>query len=454
VNYADFLDAKTQLKGGNGFKPLWIPDLLFDFQKFLVDWSLINGRTAMFADCGMGKTLMQLVWAENVVKKTNKNVLILAPLAVTAQTVQEGEKFGIKCTQSRDGKVKDKITITNYEQLHKFNSADFVGVVCDESSILKSFKGSYCQEIISFMRKMPYRLLATATPSPNDFVELGRSSEALGFLGAMDMMNKFFKNDQNNSKVGRFQGEVVKWRLKGHAEKPFWRWVCSWARACRKPSDLGFKDDDFILPPKEEFEHVVESKQLADGFLFALPARGLKEQREENRRTINERCEKVAEIVNGTDQPALVWANLNAEGDLLESLIPDSIQVAGKHSDDAKVDRLMSFAQGKSRVLVTKPKIGAWGLNFQHCNRMTFFPSHSFEQMYQGVRRCWRFGQKRPVRIDLITTEGEGRILKNLKRKAEQADEMFENLVAEMNNVLSINRTSKFTKKVEVPSWL
>jgi hypothetical protein len=270
----------------------------------------------------------------------------------------------------------------------------------------------------------------------------------------MDMLNRFFKNDQNNSATGRQRGEVAKWRFKGHAEEPFWRWVCSWARAVRKPSDLGYDDGRFILPPLEEVDHLVEAKTLPDGMLFALPAVGLKEQREERRRTIRERCEKVAELVNDTGQPALVWCHLNEEGDLLESLIPDCVQVKGADTDERKEDRMIAFADGRARVLVTKPKIGAWGLNFQHCAHVTVFPSHSFEQYYQGIRRCWRFGQDRPVRVDVIETEGDQDVLKNLQRKARQADEMFSNLVREMNQVLHISRARPFTKQEIVPSWL
>jgi len=242
--------------------------------------------------------------------------------------------------------------------------------------------------------------------------------------------------------------------LKGHAEVPFWRWVCSWARAIRRPSDLGFDDRAFTLPALNEVEHLVEAQTLAEGMLFAMPAQGLQEQREERRRTVQERCERVAELVNRTGQPALVWCHLNDEGDLLEKLIPDAVQVSGSDSDERKEDRLEAFAEGRARVLITKPKIGAWGLNFQHCNHITFFPSHSFEQYYQAVRRCWRFGQKREVTVDIVTTEGERGVMRNLQRKAAQADTMFSHLVAEMNHSLAIERANNHTKTMEVPKWL
>jgi len=453
-DYSAFLHAKTQAGADSGFAPVWQPDFLFDFQQAIVDWAVRKGRAAIFADCGLGKTAMGLTWASNVARKTARPVLYLTPLAVASQTVREADKFGIDATHSRDGSAGGHIVVANYERLHYFNAADFAGVVCDESSILKSFAGQRRGEITAFMRKVPYRLLQTATAAPNDYIELGTSSEALGYMGHMDMLNRFFKNDLNNSATGRMRGEVIKWRLKGHAEEPFWRWVCSWARAIRRPSDLGFDDTAFRLPPLNEVEHLVEAQQLPEGMLFALPAVGLKEQREERRRTVEERCEMVAELVNHTDQPALVWCHLNDEGDELERRIPDAVQVSGSDSDERKEERLEAFADGRARVLITKPKIGAWGLNFQHCNHVTFFPSHSFEQYYQAVRRCWRFGQRRAVRVDIVTTEGERGVMRNLQRKAEQADEMFSRLVLEMNHALAIERANKMTRQMEVPAWL
>lgn len=452
--YDEFLQRKAQIDGEHGFAPVWMPDFLFDFQASLVEWAILKGRAAIFADCGLGKTPMELVWAENVCRKTGGNVLLLTPLAVTRQVADEAVKFGIAAQVSRDGAVHCGITIANYEKLHLFNASDFVGIACDESSILKSYSGATRGAITAFARKLPYRLLATATAAPNDFTELGTSSEALGYLGHMDMLARFFKNDLNNSAQGRFAGQVIKWRLKGHAELPFWRWVCSWARAIRKPSDLGFDDARFILPPLIENEHIVAADTIAPGMLFAMPAAGLDEQREERRRTIGERCEQVAALVNKTSEPALVWCHLNDEGAELRRVIPDAIEVSGADSDDKKEDKLLAFAGGRARVLITKPKIGAWGLNYQHCNQVVTFPSHSFEQYYQGIRRCWRFGQERAVTVDIVTTEGERGVLKNLQRKADQADVMFSNLVAEMNAALAIDRASRFEKHMEIPAWL
>lgn len=454
MSYLEFLDRKVHAGADAGIDPLWMPDFLFDFQGTLTEWSLRKGRGALFADCGMGKTPMQLVWAENIARHTNGRVLILTPLAVAAQTVAEGEKFGVEVRRSIDGTAHAGVTVTNYERLHHFDPADFSAVVCDESSILKSFDGVRRGEITTFMRKVPYRLLATATAAPNDFTELGTSSEALGYLGHMDMLNRFFKNDQNNSATGRgYLGKANAWRFKGHAEQPFWRWVCSWARAIRRPSDLGFDDGAFVLPPLTTREHVVGTSRPADGMLFALPAATLQEQREERRRTIAERCERVAELVDHGD-PALVWCHLNDEGNALERMIPGAVQVSGTDSDDDKEAKLLAFQRGDVRVLVTKPVIGAWGLNFQHCAHVTFFPSHSFEQFYQAVRRCWRFGQTREVVVDVVTTEGETGVLANLQRKAEQADRMFTNLVQEMTREVAIERVNPFTQMEQVPAWL
>ena len=430
-----------------------MPSKLFDFQQAMVDYAVRKGRAALFEDCGLGKTFQFLTWGQNVIEHTNLPVLALTPLAVAAQTIREAEKIGVETERSSDGKYRGKFIVTNYERLEHFDPSDFAGVICDESSILKSFDGARKEQITNFMRKVPYRLLATATAAPNDYIELGTSSEALGYMGFMDMLNRFFKNDLNNSATRRHYGEAPKWRFKGHAELPFWRWVCSWARALRKPSDLGFDDGRFVLPPLTENHHIVQAHTLADGMLFALPAATLPEQREEKKRTVRERCEKVAELVASSDS-ALVWCQLNEEADLLEKIISGARQVAGHHRDEVKEERFLDFVDGRTRVLVTKPKIGALGLNFQHCAHVVDFPSHSYEQRYQGIRRCWRFGQKRPVRVDTVHTEGEMRVLENQERKARQAAEMFGNLVAEMNNAIHLSTKRKHEKTLEIPAWL
>jgi hypothetical protein len=463
ADYGAFLDCKTHLANDAGFAPLFMPDFLFPFQKALVDWAVRKGRCAIMADCGLGKTPMQLVWAQNIVEKTCKPVLILTPLSVGAQTVREGAKFGVECAQSRDGQITAPITVTNYQQLHKFDWQKFSGVVCDESSILKNFDGAIKSQITDFMRKLPYRLLCTATAAPNDYIELGTSSEALGDLGYMDMLGRFFKNAQNSlhPSVYRHKGldfarlnETAKFRFRGHAEQDFWRWVCSWARAVRKPSDLGFPDDGFVLPPLKTVEHLIKARTVNPEYLFDMPAVGLAEQRSERRRTIGERCEQAATLINGTKKPAVAWCHLNEEGRLLEKLIPGAVEVDGNDSDDFKEETFEAFAAGKIRVLVSKPIIAGFGLNWQHCAHQTFFPSHSFEQWYQAVRRCWRFGQKKPVRIDVISSEGEAGVLANMNRKSSAAEVMFARLVDLINNELRIEKQNLHTKPASLPSWL
>lgn len=449
-DYASFLDAKSQLGGESGFAPVWMPDFLFDFQVNLVDWVLRKGRAAIFADCGLGKTPIFLVWAENVCRHENGRVLVVTPLSVSSQTVREGEKFGIDVQRSRDGKPMPRITVTNYERLHLFNPSDFVGVVCDESSAIKNFDGARQQTVTQFMAKTPYRLLCTATAAPNDYIELGTSAEALGELGRMDMLSRFFKNDEN-SLHPIWWG--ARWRLKPHGEMMFWRWVCSWARAVRKPSDLGFDDGKFVLPPLSVRETVVRNHSAFRGFLFPMEALNLQEQREERRITIKPRCEEVGRLLSHKEA-AVAWCHLNDEGDLLEKLIPDAKQIKGSQSDDEKEELLLAFSSCQLKKLVIKPVLGAYGLNWQHCAHMASFPSHSFEQYYQSVRRFWRFGQTNPVQVDIVTTEGESGVVKNLQRKADQAEAMFQILVAEMNRALRIERKNHNIIPVQLPSWL
>ena len=452
-NYFSFLDSKSQIGGMSGFEPTFTPEWLFDFQKALVVWAVNKGKCALFADTGLGKTPMQLVWAQNVIEHTNKPVLIITPLAVGAQTLREAEKFGIAAERSRDGQHGNSAAcvITNYERLHYFDTDDFSGVVCDESSAIKNFDGKRQKTVVEFMRNRPYRLLCTATASPNDYIELGTSAEALGELGRMDMLSMFFKNDENSNHPIWWG---ARWRFKAHAEDRFWRWVVSWARAIRKPSDFGFDDGPFKLPPLHENMHVVRADRPRGGELFDVPAVTLKEQREERRLTMNRRCEVVADLVN-QNNTAVVWGHLNQETDLLERIIPDAKQVKGSQSDEEKEEYLRAFGDGEIRVLVTKPTIAGFGLNWQHCNHMTFFPSHSFEQYYQGVRRCWRYGQKNPVTVDVVTSEGERGVQANLQRKADQSVKMFSMLVEKMNDEIRIERSQEFFDiPMEVPTWL
>lgn len=477
TTYQDFIARKSQLGGDHGFEPVWMPEWLFGFQRSLVEWATHKGRAAIFADCGLGKTPMQLVWAENVVRHTGKPVLILTPLAVAQQAEREAAKFGIEANVSRDGKHGSGIVIANYERLHYFDETKFAGVVCDESSILKSFNGSRRKQITRFTSKLPYRLLCTATAAPNDYVELGTSSEALSELSHSDMLRRFFRQlddkGQKSEQKQQDQAEVLmgvdpnyfkklayrvaqtigQWRLKHHATEAFWRWVCSWARACRKPSDLGFSDEGFILPPLNEHDHIIVPNKPPPGMLFHVPAFGMRDERAERRRTMDERCEFIANLVNH-DRPAVVWCHMNQEGDVLEKMIPGAAQIAGRTPDDRKVELYEAFAAGSLRVLVIKPKIGAWGLNWQHCNHVVTFASHSYEQYYQSVRRCWRFGQKKPVQLDVVATEGECRVLGNMRRKAEKADQMFANLVSEMNRAEGVVRENIYQSNTEKPQWL
>lgn len=450
MTYSAFLDAKSQFVGNHGPAASRLPDFLFDFQRMLVEWAIQKGRAAIFADCGLGKTPMQLVWAENIVRHTNLPVLIFAPLAVAHQTVREAEKFGIESEYSKDGHYSAKVVVTNYERSHHFNPDDFTGVVCDESSCLKHFDAKRTRGITEFLRTRPYRLLCTATAAPNDYNELGTSSEALGHLGYSDMLTRFFKQEIKGDHLGWAR---TKYRLREPARLPFWRWVCSWSRAIRRPSDYGFADGPFVLPGLKVRQTIVKASRPLNGRLFQVPAHGLEEQREERRMTIKARCEKVAEMM--ADRPCSVaWCHLNPEGDLLEKCIDGAVQVSGRDSDDAKEEKLLAFQSGQITKLVTKQKIAGWGLNWQHCSHTCIFPSHSFEAYYQGVRRFLRFGQENDVEVDIVSTEGECEVLRNLQRKSEQADAMFESLLDNMKHAMHLDRSSEFTDQAILPSWM
>ena len=466
--YQAFLERKSQLRHSDGFDPVYMPDWLFPFQRHLVEWAVRKGRGAIFADCGLGKTPMQLAWAQNVVQKTNRNVLVLTPLAVSQQLVAEGSKFGIEVGLSRDGKPAGKITALNYERLHKADEADYVAVVCDESSIMKHWSGKTQSAVTRFMSKMPYRLLCTATPAPNDFVELGTSSEALGYLTHSGMLETFFRqmsDDEKKKKASkddiihskRLSWRVIQsigqWVLKAHAFEPFWKWVSSWARACRKPSDLGAYDDSrFVLPPLNRCDHIVTPNKPPPGFLFTIPAFGLNQERGERRRTIPERTELVARLVDHKDL-AVVWCQLNDEADAIEKAIPDAVQVNGSQSLEHKEELLTAFLRSEIRVLVTKAKIAGLGLNMQHCRHCVTFVDHSYEKFYQAIRRFYRFGQTQTVRLDVIATEGEINVKKNMDRKQRLADQMFESIVAFMNESAEVSNRIPM-QEVEVPTWL
>jgi hypothetical protein len=452
TSYATFLEQKSQSGGQHGFAPLRLPDFLIDFQSALTEWAIRRGRAAIFASCGLGKTVMYLVWAENVVRHTNRPVLVATTLGDSAQAIQEAQKFGVETVRSRDGKIPSgaRIVVTNYERLHYFNHSDFSGMVANESGILKNAKGKTKAAVTEFLRTLPYRLLCTATPSPNDYVELGTSSEALGELGYQDMLTRFFT--KHLAARGTIGWGREQYRMKGHAERAFWQWVCSWARACRKPSDLGFDDTQFILPELVTEEHVIQGAS-APGFLFDMPAVTLEEQREELHRTLRQRCEAAASFLTGPE-PGLAWCYFNEESKLLTRLIPGAVEVSGSQSDEEKEEAFEAFQSGQIRVLVSKPKIAGYGLNWMHCARMTFFISHSWEQWHQSVRRCWRFGQTKPVHVHVIATPGILGVLGNLRAKEEKVERMFSELVDLMNSAQGIHREPYGTRAEKVPAWL
>jgi hypothetical protein len=427
VSYAEFLNSKRITIAPSGFTPPSLNSQLFDFQRDIDRWSLERGKAAIFSDCGTGKTPMQLVWADNVVRQYNKPVLILAPLAVSKQTVREGEKFGIEAHVAiqQSDIAGPSIYVTNYEKLHHFDPSAFGGIVLDESSILKSFTGATRNLVIDYFANTPMKLACTATPAPNDFMELGNHSEFLGVLTRTEMLSTFFVHDG---------GDTSKWRLKGHAEEEYWKWICQWAVMLRQPADLGYDNNGFVLPPLNYHHHVVKTKHNLDGFLFPVEAHTLLERRGARRNSLNERVELCAALVNESTEPWLVWCDLNAEGDALAKLIPDAVQVAGRHKDEDKESRMFGFSEGRHRVLISKPSICGWGMNWQHCSNVAFVGlSDSWEQWYQAIRRVWRFGQTREVNCHVITSEAEGAVVRNIQRKEADAARMAKEMVKHMS---------------------
>jgi len=454
MKYNQFLKKKTHLSGNFGFEPVYMPDFLFDFQRYLVEWAMKKGRAAIFADTGLGKTAIQLTIAENIVRKTNGNVLILTPLAVAFQFIIESEKVGVSDIEySKDGKYKSKIVITNYERLHHFDENDFTAVVLDESSILKNFDGATKAAITHFMKKVKYRFLSTATPSPNDFVELGTSSEALGYLGYVDMLTMFFTNNEDTIKP---QNIGTKWILKGHARDKFFQWVSSWSMSIRKPSDLGFSDELFILPELiKNFYSVKNEKNLIVNNQYQLfngIAKRLTEVREEQKATIEKRCEEAVKIAQD-HKTTVYWCNFNRESELLSELDQDSYEIKGSMNIDKKEELLINFTKGNIKKLVTKAKMTAFGLNWQHCNHTVFFPTFSYEQYYQAIRRFWRFGQKRPVIVDLVYSDGQKRVLDSLIAKSKKADKLFEKLNTETHGNFEVNK-NEFDKSIQLPEFV
>lgn len=418
--YDAFLNAKVKRFEASGFRVSDndLNDLLFDFQKHCVSLALRKGRFGLFEECGLGKTPQQLEWARQVVRHTNKPVLVLTPLAVSAQTIQQGEKFGIEVKRYKSD-PKPGIYITNYEQLENVDPSDFAGIVPDESGILKNFEGKTKQRIIEAFAQTPYKLPCTATPSPNDVMELGNHAEFLNAMSRLEMLAMYFIHDG---------GKTSEWRLKGHAEQDFWRFVASWSLMISKPSDLGYSDEGFILPELTIHEHQIATEKLDNGMLFNEGAVSATDHNAELRRTKGDRFDKVAELA-ASDEPFIIWVKQDEEADLIKSMLPEAVEVRGSERPEVKEEKLLSFQRGEYRLLVTKTKIAAWGLNFQHCsNQIYASPDFSFEGLYQGIRRSYRFGQTKPVNIHLITTDTMQNVTDSLERK----DASFKNMQTQM----------------------
>lgn len=460
MDYFQFLESKRHTSGDYGIETNYLPDSMFDYQKHVSNYAIKKGRCAVFLDTGLGKTIIELTIAVNYARQTNKPVLVITPLAVAFQFIKEAEKFGIDDIEySKDGKYKAKIVVCNYERLANFDSKDFDCVILDESSILKNFEGAIKNQVTSFLKKVKYRFLFTATPSPNDYIELGTSSEALGYLGYTDMLQKFFKNNNNNTvKIGRIAAarQGVEWYLKPHAENDFWRWIASWSISMRKPSDMGFDDSMHILPELIEVESVVKNKHPlcinGQHLMFNQVAQNFSEIKAEVRATIHERCEMAYNKARQHDC-SVYWVNLNDEADLISKLDSDAHEVKGNMNIDKKEEILLSFSSGEIKKLITKTSITAFGLNWQHCNHTTYFPTYSYEQYYQAIRRFWRFGQKRDVFVDLILSDGQTKIMESLMVKKEKAVQMFENLTTQTNADFKIT-TKEFDKDIKLPTFL
>jgi hypothetical protein len=431
MQYQEFIENKKLREVSSGFEISLdeIAPPLFEFQKVLVRWAIGRGRAAIFADTGLGKTAMQTTWADLVVKHTGKPVLILAPLSVAHQTIREAAKFGIEAAYHRSQPQNPQgVVVTNYEMMDRFNFRDFGGLVLDESSILKSHDGKTRSAILEASRSVPYRLSCTATPSPNDFMELGNQAEFVGVMSREEMLAMFFIHDG---------GDTAKWRLKGHGEEKFWEWLSTWAVVIRKPSDIGFDDGAYDLPALHIHEHIIETDRPAPGQLFALPAIGLNEQRAAKRESMDERVAAVAALVNNSSDPWLVWCHMNAESDALGKAIPDAVTVSGSDSIDHKERAMDGFTDGIYRDLVSKPSICGYGMNWQHCNNMTFVGlDHSFESFYQAIRRCWRFGQTEEVNVHVFLSDVESPILDSIKRKEAQHNEMSARMVEHMKGFM------------------
>lgn len=431
--YLDFLARKAITDPATGIEPTApLPAALFPFQADIVRWALRRGRAALFAGTGMGKSLMELSWADAVHKATGKDILHLAPLAVSSQMAREADKFGIdaRCVAGSDD-CGPGINITNYQKLQHFDLSAFGGVILDESSILKSTDGHYRTRLIESCQQIPFRLAATATPAPNDFMELGNHAEFLGIMSYTDMLATFFTHDG---------GDTQKWRLKGHAENEFWKWMASWAVMLRKPSDLGYANEGYDLPPLHFLQHTVGvdyAPNMDTGLLFPMQAETLQERIAARRATVEDRV-NLAASVTPSDRPFVWWCNLNSESELLAKLIPDAVETKGSDPDDVKERKLLDFSEGRIRVLVSKPSVCGFGMNWQHCADTGFVGlNDSFEQFYQAIRRFWRFGQTRPVNCHIISSEIEGATVANIRRKEADAERMAAAMVMHMADLSS-----------------
>jgi len=455
MTYEQFIDSKKHQSENFGIEPKYLPDCLFDFQKKIAEHAITKGRCGVFVDTGLGKTLIQLVTAVNYLRHTNKPVLIITPLAVAFQFIREADKFDIEASieYSKDGKYKSEIVLCNYERLDKFSPEDFDCVILDESSILKNFQGAIKQQVTTFLKRVKYRFLFTATPSPNDFIELGTSSEALGYMGYTDMLTKFFTNNEDTIKP---QNIGTKWILKGHAREAFFDWVSGWSISMRKPSDLGFSDERFKLPALNIEYHAVENEanMVINGQiqLFNLVAKRLTEVREEQRLTIEPRCNHAVEIASKKDC-SVYWVNYNKEGDLIEQLDSESRQIKGSMNIEQKEELLLAFYNGEIKKLITKAKMTAFGLNWQHCNHTVYFPTFSYEQYYQAIRRFWRFGQTKSVTCDMVYSDGQKRVIDSLLAKTEKANELFHKLNKAINADPNA-APSQFTNPINLPAWI
>lgn len=455
--YAQFLAGKAATDPATGLVDLpELPPVLFPFQRDIVNWALRRGRAALFAGTGLGKSLMELAWADAIHKMTGKDILHLAPLAVSGQMVREADKFGIGAHLGDRANHKPGITITNYQRLDHFDLSRFGGIILDESSILKSVDGHYRTRLIEACQSIPFRLAATATPAPNDFMELGNHAEFLGIMSYTDMLATFFIHDG---------GDTQKWRLKGHAETAFWKWMASWAVMLRKPSDLGYANDGYDLPPLKFSEHRVGvdyAPNIDTGLLFPMQAETLSERITARRATVSQRCELAASITPA-DRPFVWWCNLNAESEMLAKMIPGAVETKGSDSDEVKERKLNDFSEGRTRVLVTKAGVAGFGMNWQHCADTGFVGlNDSFEQFYQAVRRFWRFGQTQPVQCHIIASELEGATVSNIRRKEADAERMAAAMVMHMADLSSeavrgmVRDTPNYNPQipVEIPEWL